>query len=118
SSRNWFRNRSRAICCRQTAEGRHPRRPTPKPAVVLRRWSPKRRPRNRRWKPTPGNHTISRPREFLSHFTGAHVPAERLQKIIAAGGFAARRKAEELISAGRVVVNGQPVTELGSKAAP
>jgi 23S rRNA pseudouridine2605 synthase len=46
------------------------------------------------------------------------VPAERLQKIIAAAGIASRRKAEELISAGRVLVNGQPVTELGSKADP
>jgi 23S rRNA pseudouridine2605 synthase len=41
---------------------------------------------------------------------------ERLQKILAAAGVASRRKAEELILAGRVQVNGQPVTELGSKA--
>ena len=46
------------------------------------------------------------------------MPAERLQKIIAAAGIASRRKAEELISAGRVSVNGQTVTELGSKADP
>jgi len=44
------------------------------------------------------------------------VPEERLQKIIAAAGIASRRKAEELISQGRVTVNGQVVTELGSKA--
>ncbi|MGA8500543.1 MAG: S4 domain-containing protein, partial [Candidatus Sulfotelmatobacter sp.] len=30
------------------------------------------------------------------------MPAERLQKIIAAAGIASRRKAEELISAGHV----------------
>src|SRR6266576_1142654 len=43
---------------------------------------------------------------------------ERLQKIIAAAGIASRRKAEELITSGRVQVNGQTVTELGTKADP
>jgi 23S rRNA pseudouridine2605 synthase len=46
------------------------------------------------------------------------MPAERLQKIIAAAGIASRRKSEELISSGRVVVNGQVITELGTKADP
>ncbi len=46
------------------------------------------------------------------------MPAERLQKIIAAAGVASRRKAEEMIVAGRVQVNGQVVTELGTKADP
>src|SRR5215471_6351862 len=46
------------------------------------------------------------------------MPAERLQKIIAAAGVASRRKAEDLIASGRVQVNGQVVTELGSKADP
>jgi 23S rRNA pseudouridine2605 synthase len=46
------------------------------------------------------------------------MPAERLQKIIAAAGIASRRKAEELIAGGLVAVNGQTVTELGSKADP
>jgi 23S rRNA pseudouridine2605 synthase len=41
---------------------------------------------------------------------------ERLQKILSHAGVASRRKAEELILAGRVSVNGQTVTELGSKA--
>jgi len=41
---------------------------------------------------------------------------ERLQKILAAAGIASRRKAEELIVAGRVSVNGKTVVELGSKA--
>jgi len=43
---------------------------------------------------------------------------ERLQKIIAAAGIASRRKAEELIQAGLVSVNGAIITELGSKADP
>src|SRR5215471_228314 len=46
------------------------------------------------------------------------MPPTRLQKIIAAAGVASRRKAEELISQGRVTVNGQIVTEQGSKADP
>ena len=43
---------------------------------------------------------------------------ERLQKLIAAAGVASRRKAEEMILAGEVTVNGQVVTELGTKADP
>ncbi|MGA8108937.1 MAG: pseudouridine synthase, partial [Acidobacteriaceae bacterium] len=43
---------------------------------------------------------------------------QRLQKIIAAAGIASRRKAEELITAGRVQVNGETVTALGAKADP
>jgi 23S rRNA pseudouridine2605 synthase len=46
------------------------------------------------------------------------MPAERLQKIIAAAGVASRRKAEELITSGRVQVNGKMITELGTKADP
>ena len=46
------------------------------------------------------------------------MASERLQKIIAAAGIASRRKAEELISSGRVAVNGRTVTELGTKADP
>ena len=43
---------------------------------------------------------------------------ERLQKIIAAAVVTSRLKAEQLISSGQVEVNGQLVTELGSKADP
>ena len=46
------------------------------------------------------------------------MPVERLQKIIAAAGVASRRTAEKLIAGGLVSVNGQAVTELGSKADP
>lgn len=40
---------------------------------------------------------------------------ERLQKVIANSGYCSRRKAEELISAGKVSVNGEIVKELGTK---
>lgn len=40
---------------------------------------------------------------------------DRLQKVIARAGIASRRKAEELITAGKVKVNGEVVTELGTK---
>ncbi len=43
---------------------------------------------------------------------------ERIQKLIAAAGIASRRHAEELMTAGQVTVNGQVVTELGTKADP
>jgi 23S rRNA pseudouridine2605 synthase len=42
----------------------------------------------------------------------------RLQKVLAHAGVASRRAAERLISAGRVRVDGQIVTELGSKVDP
>jgi 23S rRNA pseudouridine2605 synthase len=44
--------------------------------------------------------------------------AERLQKILSAAGIASRRAAEAYISEGRVSVNGETVTELGTKADP
>lgn len=40
---------------------------------------------------------------------------ERLQKVIANLGYTSRRKAEELIQAGKVKVNGEIVKELGTK---
>lgn len=43
---------------------------------------------------------------------------ERLQKIISHAGICSRRKAEELITKGRVRVNGVVVRELGSEADP
>ena len=41
---------------------------------------------------------------------------ERLQKILSQAGVASRRHAEELIEAGRVMVNGKVITKLGEKA--
>lgn len=42
----------------------------------------------------------------------------RLQKFLARAGAASRRRSENLMTAGRVTVNGQVVTELGSKVDP
>jgi len=42
----------------------------------------------------------------------------RLQKILSAAGVASRRAAERLMAEGRVSVNGETITELGSRADP
>jgi 23S rRNA pseudouridine2605 synthase len=41
---------------------------------------------------------------------------ERLQKILSRAGIASRRKAEQIITEGRVTVNGKVIAELGAKA--
>ena len=43
---------------------------------------------------------------------------ERLQKVIAQSGITSRRKAEELITQGKVKVNDKIITELGTKVKP
>lgn len=43
---------------------------------------------------------------------------ERLQKVMAHAGVASRRKSEEIIQQGRVAVNGEIVTEMGTKVDP
>jgi len=43
---------------------------------------------------------------------------ERLQKVLAHAGVASRRRAEEMIVEGRVQVNGEVVTQLGTKVNP
>jgi len=49
--------------------------------------------------------------------TGSPMAGERLQKLIARAGLASRRRAEELVAAGRVTVNGS-VASLGESADP
>jgi 23S rRNA pseudouridine2605 synthase len=50
--------------------------------------------------------------------SGTNDNRERLQKILSRAGVASRRHAEEMIVAGRVTVNGQTVTELGTRVDP
>jgi len=49
---------------------------------------------------------------------GPDREGERLQKVLAHAGVASRRASEELITAGRVTVNGRVVTELGTRVRP
>ncbi len=49
---------------------------------------------------------------------GGKVVPMRLQKFLARAGIASRRASENLMTAGRVTVNGQVVSELGSKVDP
>jgi 23S rRNA pseudouridine2605 synthase len=53
-----------------------------------------------------------------AELTADRGDGERLQRVLAAAGVASRRKAEDLIRAGRVSVNGNTVTELGTKVDP
>ncbi len=46
------------------------------------------------------------------------MPAERLQKIIAAAGIASRRKSEQLITGGLVSVNGRSSPNSAAKPTP
>src|SRR6185312_5179661 len=51
---------------------------------------------------------------------GEQRPADgvRLQKVLAAAGVASRRVVEDMIVAGRIRVNGEVVTELGTRIDP
>ena len=99
--------------------------PETKASVVVEAPKPKKAAAKRKKKPieespaagievTP---VIEEEAEFIPE---ARPPArlERLQKILSQAGIASRRHAEEMITEGRVQVNGKVVTELGSKADP
>ena len=64
--------------------------------------------------PTPKG-TPGKAPDPVSHANGEQLP---LNKYIAHGGICSRRDAAELIRQGKVTVNGQPVTEPGTKVAP
>ncbi|BFV56626.1 hypothetical protein KCMC57_up17300 [Kitasatospora sp. CMC57] len=49
---------------------------------------------------------------------GGNAEGERLQKVLARAGMGSRRACEELIEQGRVMVNGQLVTEQGKRVQP
>jgi 23S rRNA pseudouridine2605 synthase len=77
------------------------------------------RGRQQRLRPATGASALaSGPRRSDKSRHGTPHGPERLQKILSAAGVASRRLSEELIAQGRVSVNGQVVTELGTKADP
>lgn len=72
-------------------------------------------PRGSRRGPPPASR---RPRGARPPSQPADGAPVRLQTFLARAGVASRRASEELIAAGRVMVNGRTVTELGSKVVP
>src|SRR5262245_42610643 len=57
-------------------------------------------------------------RDILTRFAKSESMVVRLQKFLADAGVASRRASEQIITAGRVSVNGESVWELGSKVDP
>lgn len=63
----------------------------------------------------PGKKTAARKRPETA---GSEGNLLRLQRVLASAGYGSRRRCEELIVEGRVEVDGQPVTELGTQVDP
>ncbi len=82
---------------------------------------PRRPPHKRADATTPESAPPKRPRRSKAAPPPADQPVDepmRLNRYLARAGVASRRKADELISAGQVRINGQTVTELGTQVAP
>ena len=104
-----------------------PRRPFgARPGGDARSHGPQQRP-NGPYRPNgPNNRPANRP-AFQSQGDKPRVPsrkndapegADRLQKVLAQAGLGSRRACEELISQGRVTINGEVAKELGVKVDP
>ena len=66
-----------------------------------------------------GPHRPRRPRNApVDHYEFYDHDGVRLQKLLAQAGVASRRVCEEMITEGRVTVNGEVVTELGVRVDP
>src|SRR4051812_12236570 len=106
-------NKKKTEVRRQKSEGRlRPERGAKPPSARARGWGPARPEKSERLRPERGAKPPSE--RARAESSGP----QRLQKVLSAAGIASRRLSEELISQGRVSVNGQTVTTLGSKADP
>lgn len=69
-------------------------------------------------KRSPNKHSDERPYSYPRFAPEVQTGAIRLNRFLAQSGICSRREADDLITAGLVSVNGQIVTELGTKVQP